>query len=195
MMSAASEQFAGLPPLQRAYLALEEMQLKLDALERARTEPIAIIGIGCRFPGGADGLERFWHLLRDGVDTVSEVPPERWDVNAFYDPDPARPGKTYSRWGSFLSQVDQFDPYFFGISPREAAVMDPQQRLLLEVAWEALENAGLPADSLAGSQTGVFVGIYNSDYARLQQEDDAYSAIGNSLGVASGRLSYVFDFL
>ncbi|MCC7360976.1 MAG: polyketide synthase, partial [Anaerolineales bacterium] len=170
------------------------MQLKLDGLERARAEPIAIVGLGCRFPGGVDGPESYWHLLRAGVDAVTEVPPDRWDINAFYDPDPARPGKTYSRWGSFLNHVDQFDPYFFGISPREAALMDPQQRLLLEVAWQALENAGLPPDQLAGSQTGVFVGIYNNDYAQLQSEDDAYAAIGSSLGVASGRLSYTFDF-
>jgi acyl transferase domain-containing protein/pimeloyl-ACP methyl ester carboxylesterase/short-subunit dehydrogenase/acyl carrier protein len=193
-MSTASDPFAGLPPLQRAYLALEEMQLKLDGLERARSEPIAIVGLGCRFPGGVDGPASYWRLLRAGVDAVTEVPPERWDVNRYYDPDPAKPGKTYSRWGSFIQQADQFDPYFFGISPREAALMDPQQRLLLEVAWEALENAGLPADRLAGSQTGVFVGIYNNDYAHLQHEDDAYSAIGSSLGVASGRLSYTFDF-
>src|SRR5260221_12049915 len=101
-MSAIPENFAELPPLQRAYLALEEMQSKLDVLERARAEPIAIVGIGCRFPGGVDGPARFWDLLRDGVDAVTEVPPERWDINAVYDPDPTKPGKTYSRWGSFI---------------------------------------------------------------------------------------------
>ena len=106
----------------------------------AQAEPIAIIGIGCRFPGANDPLA-FRQLLRDGVDAITEVPADRFDLNAFYDPDPQAPGKISTRWGGFLDQVDRFDPHFFGISPREAARMDPQQRLLLEVAWEALEDA------------------------------------------------------
>ena len=107
----------------------------------AKNEPIAIIGIGCRFPGANDPAA-FWQLLRDGVDAIREVPADRFDQHAFYDPDPAVPGKMNTRWGGFLEQVDQFDPNFFGISPREALRMDPQQRLLLEVAWEALQDAG-----------------------------------------------------
>jgi hypothetical protein len=136
------------------------------------TEPIAVIGLGCRFPG-ADGPRAFWDLLRDGVDAITEVPPDRWDVEDFYDPRPATPGKMPTRRGGFLRQVDRFDPHRFGIAPREAARMDPQQRLLLEVAWEALEDAGLAPDRLAGSQGGVFVGVSSSDYARLQSGDPA----------------------
>ena len=161
----------------------------------ATNEPIAVIGLGCRFPG-ADGPDAFWRLLRDGVDAVGEVPAERWDADALYDADGA-PGKMTTRWGAFLDGVDRFDPHFFGISPREAARMDPQQRLLLEVAWEALEHAGLPAGRLAGSQTGVFVGISSYDYSRLQFSDpgqiDAYAGTGNAHSVAANRLSYLLD--
>ncbi|HYB36738.1 MAG TPA: SDR family NAD(P)-dependent oxidoreductase [Mycobacterium sp.] len=160
-------------------------------------EPIAIIGIGCRFPG-ADGPAAFWRLLSDGVDAITEIPPERWDADAFYDPDGTVPGTATTRWGGFLDQVDQFDPEFFGVSPREAARMDPQQRLLLEVAWEALEDAGQVPERLAGSRTGVFIGISNSDYGHLHLDQpaqiDAYSGTGNAFSIAANRLSYVHDF-
>jgi acyl transferase domain-containing protein len=184
-------------PLKRALLALEKMQARLDASEQAKHEPIAIVGIGCRFPGGANDADTFWELLRDGVDTVSEVPPDRWDIDAYYDPDPDAPGKMYTRWGAFLDQVDQFDPQFFGITPREAADMDPQQRILLEVTWEALENAALAPDQLAGSRTGVFVGILAEDYGHLHLADNGIEEIGPYYGsgvarsIASGRISYV----
>jgi acyl transferase domain-containing protein len=159
-------------------------------------EPIAVIGIGCRFPG-APNPEAFWQLLYNGVDAVTEVPSERWDINAFYDADPVAQGKMNTRWGGFLDQIAQFDPGFFGISPRETERMDPQQRLVLEVAWEALENAGLVPQDLAGSQTGVFLGISNSDYNRLIYRDlstiEAYNATGTSLCIAANRLSYLLD--
>ena len=129
-----------------------------------------MIGIGCRFPGGADDPDSFWRLMIDGRDAISEVPSGRWDIDAFYDPDPDAPGKMSTRWGGFLDGIEKFDPEFFGISPREAAGMDPQQRLLLEVSWEALENAGQNPDRLAGSQTGVFVGLCNSDYFLMRFE-------------------------
>ena len=128
--------------LKRAYTKLEELEAKLSAAERSKREPIAVIGMGVRFPRGANDPDALWRLLRDGVDAVTEVPADRWSLDEYYDPDPDARGKAYTRWGAFLDQVDRFDPYFFGISPREANAMDPQQRLLLEVAWEALERAG-----------------------------------------------------
>ncbi len=158
-------------------------------------EPIAIVGMACRFPGGVDSPEAFWRLLRDGVDAISEVPGDRWDMSAWYDPDPEASGKMYVRAGGFLSGVDQFDPRFFGISPREAESMDPQQRLMLEVAWEALERAGQSPEGLRNTKTGVFVGISHSDYARLLLEGgpaavDAWFASGTELNVTPGRLAY-----
>ena len=189
-----------LSPVKSALLALERMQSKLEAAERAQTEPIAIVGLGCRFPGGADDPEAFWRVLRDGTDTVTPIPADRWDVDAFYDPDPEAAGKISTRWGSFLAAIDEFDPAFFGISPREAVTMDPQQRLLLEVSWEALENAGAAADRLIGSQTGVFVGICNRDYADAYfatidpESIDAYSGTGNIFSVVAGRVAHTLGF-
>jgi len=125
----------------------------------SHAEPIAIIGMGCRFPGGVDSPESFWALMRDGVDAITDVPSDRWSLEALYSADKTAPGKTYVRKGGFLKNIDQFDPAFFGISPREAAHIDPQQRLLLEVSYEALESAGQPLERLRGSSTGVFVGL------------------------------------
>jgi myxalamid-type polyketide synthase MxaE and MxaD len=185
--------------LRRALAAIKELRARLESVERARTEPVAIVGMGCRFPGGADSPEAFWQLLKNGVDAITEVPADRWDVDALYDPDPMAAGKMTTRWGGFVSDVDKFDPYFFGISPREAARMDPQQRLLLEVAWEALEDAGQTKEGLAGSRAGVFVGVHSHsfDYCLLQFADpagmDAYTGTGTAHNVVSGRLSYLFD--
>jgi acyl transferase domain-containing protein/acyl carrier protein len=189
------EHIGKLSPKRLALLALD-LRSKLDASECRRREPIAIVGLGCRFPGNADGAEAYWQLLSAGRDAIREVPADRWDIDAFYDPNPERTGKMNTRYGGFLEHVDQFEPQFFGISPREAASMDPQQRLLLEVAWEALEHAGYAPDGLAKSQTGVFVGICGSDYYRLLMESAAgasntYLATGTTHSVASGRLSYV----
>ncbi len=160
-------------------------------------EPIAIIGVGCRFPG-ADGPEAFWRELSEGVDAIGEIPPDRWDVDAFYDPDPSVPGTAVTRRAGFVPGVDLFDFQFFGISPKESEQMDPQQRLLLEVAWEALEDAGQVPERLAGSDTGVFVGISTNDYATVRAGDlrlvDAYTGTGNALSVAANRLSYFYDF-
>ncbi len=165
--------------------------------EESENEPIAIIGLSCRFPG-AGNAEAFWKLLCDGVDAISEVPAARFNVNAYYDADPSIPGKINTRWGGFLDRVDGFDAHFFGIAPREAERMDPQQRLILEVAWEALEDAGQDPARLAGSRTGVFVGISNNDYGRARFNDlsliDAYAGTGNALSIAANRVSYVFDF-
>ena len=166
------------------------------ALDRPASEPIAIIGMGCRFPGGED-IEAFWQLLRNGQNAVTEVAPSRWDAKSFYDANPGVAGKMNTCWGGFLDQVDQFDPDFFGISPREAASMDPQQRLVLEVAWEALEQAGHAPTQLAGSATGVFIGISSSDYSRFQFSHptaiDAYTSTGNAHSIVANRLSYFLD--
>ena len=121
----------GLTPLKRALLALDDLEGRLAAAERRGREPIAVIGIGCRLPGGVDGPDAFWRLLQEGKDAVTEVPADRWDADAVYDPDPEAPGKVYTRWGGFVSRVDGFDPLLFGVSPREAVNMDPQQRPLL----------------------------------------------------------------
>ena len=152
-------------------------------------EPIAIIGMGCRLPG-AENAQEFWRLLRDGTDATREIPAGRWDLDACYDPTPGTPGKMYTRRGGFLERIDTFDPGFFGISPREAVTMDPQQRFLLEVTWEALENANLTIDRLAGVPAGVFVGMCAYDYSQLPVGLDFYGHTGNSPGVAAGRLSY-----
>jgi acyl transferase domain-containing protein/NADPH:quinone reductase-like Zn-dependent oxidoreductase/SAM-dependent methyltransferase/acyl carrier protein len=186
-----------LSPIKQAYLKLHEMQTRLEATEEAKREPVAIVGMACRFPGGNNDPESFWQFLRSGGDAVREVPKDRWDVDAFYDPNPGTPGKMYTRNGAFLDRVDLFDPQFFGIAPREAIRMDPQHRLLLEVAWEALERSGIAPDSLSGSRTGVFAGVCTSDYSDLQSRKldltklDAYHASGIAHSMASGRLSYV----
>jgi acyl transferase domain-containing protein/acyl carrier protein len=185
-----------LSPIKRALQALENMQAKLDALEYAKKEPIAIIGMGCRFPGGADNPEAFWNLCKDGVDAIAPIPADRWNIKKYYDPNPDTPGKTYAREGGFLDRVDSFNPQFFGISAREAISMDPQQRLLLEVGWEAIENAAYAPEQLQNSVTGVFIGIYFHDYNRLMWEAgeaapiDAFCATGNANSIAAGRLSY-----
>jgi myxalamid-type polyketide synthase MxaB len=159
-------------------------------------ESIAIIGIGCRFPKAKDP-KSFWHILHQGEDAITKIPPERWRIDDFYDAEAGKPGKMNTRWGGFLEQIERFDPGFFAISPREASYMDPQQRLFLEVAWEALENSGLAPEKLSGSQTGVFVGISGSDYDRLGCRDfanlSAYSGTGTSLCIAANRLSYVLN--
>lgn len=157
-------------------------------------DPIAVIGIGCRFPGGCDTHEKFWKFLENGENGITKVPPDRWDVDALYDANPDTPGKMTTKWGGFLDQIDQFDPVFFGISPREAKNMDPQQRLIMEVGWETLEDAGEAPSQLKGSKTGVFVGISGSDYGRLLFKDpsllDLYSGTGNSTSIVPNRLSY-----
>jgi acyl transferase domain-containing protein len=184
-----------LSPLRQALIALEQTQEKLAAHERARSEPIAVIGLGCRFPGGADP-EAFWASLAAGRDLVTEIPRDRWNVDELYDPDPDAPGKMSTRWGGFVDGIDRFDPEFFGISPREAAAMDPQQRLLLEVSWEALEHAGQSPAQLVRDRTGVFVGITGDEYAERVYESndltrfDAYFASGIARSVAAGRISY-----
>ncbi|HEU5076178.1 MAG TPA: polyketide synthase, partial [Polyangiaceae bacterium] len=179
--------------MKRSLLVIKDLKSRLKALQ---TEPIAIVGMSCRFPGGQDP-EAFWQLLRDKGDAVREVPSERWDPTAAAALDPANPAAGAARWGGFVDGIDRFDATFFGISPREAERMDPQQRMLLEVAWEALEDAGQSPHALAGTSVGIFVGVYNGDYAALQINDlagaDAYACTGNSNSLAAGRLAYALD--
>lgn len=200
-MSNMTDKLDQLSPLQRAVYALKETRSRLDVLQRRQTEPIAIIGMGCRFPGGANDPESFWQLLEQGVDAIQEVPIDRWNVSDYYNQNPDTPGKTHTREGGFLDAgLDLFDAEFFRLAPREVVNMDPQQRLLLEVSWEALERAGQASNKLIGSQTGVFIGITTSDYAQRSMlaettEIDIYTATGNSLNVAAGRLSYSFGLV
>ncbi|WP_445629543.1 type I polyketide synthase [Nostoc sp. DSM 114167] len=179
--------------MQNALLELSALQAKLNTLEHAATEPIAIIGIGCRFPGGVNSPEQLWLLCKNGGDAIAEVPSDRWDVDAYYDPDLSSYDKTNTRWGGFLANIDLFDPGFFGISTSEAATIDPQQRLLLEVSWEALENAGYDPLQLAGSQTGVFVGIATCDYYKAMTAIPTRAGTGIANSMAANRLSYFLD--
>ncbi|MEU0108139.1 beta-ketoacyl synthase N-terminal-like domain-containing protein [Streptomyces sp. NPDC006251] len=159
-------------------------------------EPIAVVGMACRFPG-AENTDEFWTLLHGGGDAITPVPADRWDAESLYDPELKRDGTASTRWGGFLGDVAGFEPEFFGISPAEAVAIDPQQRLLMEVVWEALENAAIVPADLAGSDTGVFVGISNNDYSRLTAGAKgalgAYYGTGNALSVAANRLSYLLD--
>ncbi len=194
-MSNISHKIDQMSPLQRAAYALKETRSKLDAIEGAQREPIAIIGMGCRFPGGANNPELFWQLLQDGLDASTDIPGDRWNVDAYYDSNPEHSGKMYTKRGSFLDVgVDKFDAQFFGLTPREVASMDPQQRLLLEVSWEALEAAGQASEYLANTKTGVFMGVSTNDYSQLTLQDpnniDVYAVTGNSPSVLAGRLSY-----
>jgi len=183
--------------LTEATKTIERLRVRLGSAGSAAQspEPIAVVGMALRMPGGAQTPEKFWQLLRHGVDTTSEFPSVRADASRFYDPDPDHPGTAYVIRGGFLDEVDGFDPAVFGISPREAVGMDPQQRVILELAWEALEQAGYPPTGLTGSRTGVYVGASTSDYVRMRQqlgriEDvDGYQLIGEPSFIA-GRVSY-----
>jgi len=168
--------------------------------EIIQSEPIAVVGLGCRFPGGIDTPESYWQALNEGLDAMEEVPADHWSQQDYFSAEPNQSGKISSPLGGYLKDVYDFDPQFFGISPREALSLDPQQRLLLEVAWEALENAGQSAEQLFDSAAGVFVGIGTYDHGlRLlggsdDQSIDAYYGTGNAFSAAAGRLSYTLGF-
>ena len=189
-----------LSPLQQAALALKKLRARVDTLEQAARAPIAVIGLACRYPGGATDGDRLWRNLIEGIDATCEIPADRWDVDAHYDPRPGVPGRMYTRRGGFIDRVDEFDPQFFRIAPRDAIGIDPQQRLLLQTVWHALEDAGLPPPSLQGRPVGVFLGISTNDYSNLLSKtafgssSNAGAGSGNAASVASGRISYTFGF-
>ena len=164
---------------------------------RNRRDAIAVVGISCRFPGGAETPEAYWQLLKDGRDVVSKIDDRRWSTEYYYHPNPKTRGRAYTWSAGLLDKIDQFDAAFFGISPREAAAMDPQQRILLELAWEAFEDGGQPPQQLAGSDCAVYVGVSSTDYANSRLDDpssaDAYVMTGGTLSIAANRISYAFD--
>ena len=186
-------------PMSSIKLALLAQQMRSENADRdyVRAEPIAVIGLSCRFPGGANSPELFWQLLASGIDAITEVPRDRWDIDALYDPAPNVPGKMSTRYGGFIDRVDEFDAAYFGIAPREAVRMDPQQRLLLEVAYEALDDAGQTRERLAGTRAGVFIASYGDDYGHLLLSDrtviDAHTGTGTAQSIVANRLSYLLN--
>ncbi len=194
-MNESSKELEG--ALRKSFTVIQQLKKQLAEADQRAPEPIAVIGMACRFPGGAATPETFWQVLASGADTVREIPEDRWSWQRFYNADPRAPGTHYVRHGSFLDQVSGFDPEFFGISGREADALDPQHRLLLEVSWEALERAGIAPQHLRNSQTGVYVGIGQNDYAQLRlfggrpDRISPYDGTGSSFCFSAARLSYV----
>lgn len=185
------------PNVDQALAAVGELRARLRTLEQCDREPIAVVGIGCRFPGQANNPESYWDLLKSGRDAITEIPWSRWSVDEWYSEDGSTPGKANTRWGGFIDKPFDFDAGFFQLTPREASAIDPQQRVLLEVTWEALADAGLPIPSLARRPVGVYVGIYNDDY-RLEtmsapEAINSYSGTGTIGALAANRISYLLD--
>lgn len=193
-MTMGTEQ-AGGQMYRKALAVIEKLRAELAEARSGAFSPIAVVGMGCRYPGGADDPQQYWDTLVGKVDGVGEVPVDRWDADEYFDPQ-GGPGRTTSRWGGFLKDIDQFDPSFFQLSVREAVEMDPNQRLALEVTWQALEDAGL-AGRVAGTRTGIYVGVIGNDYATTYFTDprylSAYAATGTAHSILSGRLAYLLD--
>ena len=187
--------------LKKTYIALKKTQKQLEDLQWAQREPIAVIGLSCRFPGGGNSPAFFSENLKNGVDAASRVPEERWRSDLFYDASKQAPGTTHASQANFLTvPVYDFDAPFFNISGKESLSMEPQQRMLLEISWEALESAGLDISRLSGSNTGVFIGISSDDYTQAHRHSDCHETIdgyaltGTCFAPAAGRLSYTFGF-
>lgn len=200
-MSGTSDQDY-LQAIQRATQKIKQLKEENAALKQGSarlSSGVAVIGMGCRFPGEAQDLDSFWRVLSEGIDTISEIPAERWSLNQYFDTNSDAPGKSYAKHGAFLKDIDKFDADFFRISPKEAKAMDPQQRILLEVCWQAFEHAGLTQEALKGSRTGTYIGISTCDYSQnhLTSGDlsqiNAYSLSGVSHSTCAGRISYLFD--
>lgn len=193
----AGQDLTATDALKRAYLTMERLQRQVAEYERAHAEPVAIVGAGCRLPGGVTDTDSYWRMLARATDAVGEIPAGRWDHEAFYDEEAGKPGKIYTRAGAFLDDLDHFDHDFFGISQREAVAMDPAQRLSLQVCWEALEDSGHAPSGLAGSRTGVFMGAASWDYitAQLRHPDDvsAYTSSGAAMSFIPARIAYLLD--
>src|ERR1700759_2032104 len=189
------------PPDRRAIITealrkIDDLTARLEIAEKADVEPIAVVGMACRLPGGVNTPADYWQLLHDGVSGVIRVPEDRWDADAYFSEDHTRPGTICNREGGFLTswRPDELDAEFFGISPREAVAMDPQQRLLLEISWEALEHAGIDASALRGADAGVFTGLMEQGYGAGgpgPEELEAFQTTGTAGSVASGRIAYL----
>ncbi len=197
--AAGAEDNVALSPVKRALQEIRELRSRLAAAESAafaaQHDPIAIVGVGMRFPGGVVDAQSFWNLLATGTDAITDIPQDRWDWRLYFNRNAEAPGAMYSVRGGYLDGIDGFDADFFGLAPREAIMLDPQQRLLHEVAWHALEDAAIRPDRLAHSRTGIFTGLSNFDYYRAVLQDDlridAYAGSGNSPSMAAGRLAYM----
>lgn len=177
--------------LKRLTADLRRTRRRVAELEGQLSEPVAVVGMACRYAGGVDTPDALWELVAEGRDTVSDFPLDRgWDVEGLYDPDPDAKGKMYTRHGSFLQHAGDFDAGFFGIGPSEALAMDPQQRMMLEICWEALERAGIDPFALRGTATGVFAGVIHAGYGgEVKGELEGYGLTGSTLSVTSGRVS------